>query len=90
MRSTWSSPSPHVCWRYRGLSLAGANVPGWTSLAVLMSLLGGIELLVLGMMGEYIARIFEEVKNRPLYIVRHTEGIDATTRLLRARSVVVH
>jgi dolichol-phosphate mannosyltransferase len=61
--------------------LAGAFVaPGWASLLVATSFLGGIQLIVLGMMGEYIARIHEEVKHRPLYIVRSVSGfpVDAT------------
>ncbi|MCG6553294.1 MAG: glycosyltransferase family 2 protein [Candidatus Magnetominusculus sp. LBB02] len=46
------------------------NLPsGWTSLIVCISFLGGAQLMFLGIIGEYIARIYEEVKNRPLYIV---------------------
>ena len=44
--------------------------PGWTTLAILVSLIGGAQLLFLGIIGEYIGRIFEEVKDRPLYIVK--------------------
>jgi polyisoprenyl-phosphate glycosyltransferase len=55
--------------------LAGLySVSGLASIAVMMGFLGGIQLLVLGMMGEYIARIHDEVKNRPLYVVRDTRG----------------
>jgi dolichol-phosphate mannosyltransferase len=68
--------------------LTGHNLPGWTSLAVLVSLLGGIHLMVLGVMGEYIGRIFEEVKNRPLYIVRSTVGITPTLPVAPLRTVV--
>ncbi len=42
---------------------------GWTSLLVVVLLLGGVQLLSLGIIGQYIARIFDEVKQRPLYIV---------------------
>jgi dolichol-phosphate mannosyltransferase len=57
---------------------AGAFVvPGWASLLVVTSFLGGIQLIVLGVMGEYIARIHEEVKQRPLYIVRNRYGFPA-------------
>jgi len=45
------------------------TVPGWTSLVVLLLLIGGLQLLCLGIVGQYIARIFEEAKNRPLYLV---------------------
>jgi len=61
-----------------GAKIAGAFVvPGWASLLVATSFLGGIQLMVLGMMGEYIARIHEEVKHRPLYIVRGVSGFPA-------------
>jgi dolichol-phosphate mannosyltransferase len=46
------------------------NVPGWASIAVAMTFLSGVQLIVLGVMGEYIAHIHEEVKRRPLYLVR--------------------
>jgi glycosyltransferase involved in cell wall biosynthesis len=54
-------------------------VPGWTSLLVVTAFLGGVQLMVLGMVGEYLGRVWEEVKARPLYIVRAVEGIDAET-----------
>jgi glycosyltransferase involved in cell wall biosynthesis len=58
-----------------GNLLGGFVVPGWTSLVVLVGLVGGIQLIVLGVIGEYIAHIFDEVKRRPLYIVSRTHGI---------------
>jgi dolichol-phosphate mannosyltransferase len=45
-------------------------VPGWTTLAVSVLFLGGIQLVGIGIVGEYVGRIFEEVKQRPLYIIR--------------------
>lgn len=53
------------------------NIPllGWTSTAVLISFFGGLNLFVLGIIGEYIGGIFDEVKNRPLYLVRDSIGI---------------
>jgi dolichol-phosphate mannosyltransferase len=44
-------------------------INGWTSLMIVVSFLGGIQLLTLGIIGEYISRINEEVRNRPVYVV---------------------
>jgi glycosyltransferase involved in cell wall biosynthesis len=60
-----------------GLRLAGNDsVPGWASIAVGVTFLSGVQLTVLGVMGEYIARIHEEVKQRPLYLVRDVWDVD--------------
>ncbi len=55
-------------------------VPGWASLVVVTSFLGGIQLFVLGVVGEYIGHIYEEVKRRPTYVVSETVGFDITLR----------
>ncbi len=47
----------------------GVDVPGYASLLVFILLLGGIQMIILGILGEYIGRIFVEVKSRPIYIV---------------------
>ena len=52
------------------------TVPGWATIVVVTTFIGGIELVVLGVIGEYIGRIYEEVKRRPLYVVRRTHGFD--------------
>jgi dolichol-phosphate mannosyltransferase len=44
---------------------------GWASIIIFILLLGGIQLLALGMIGEYLGRIHDETKFRPLYIVEH-------------------
>jgi polyisoprenyl-phosphate glycosyltransferase len=58
--------------------LAGLySVPGLASIAVFVAFLGGIQLLLIGIMGEYVARIHDEVKGRPLYLVSDTRGLDS-------------
>jgi glycosyltransferase involved in cell wall biosynthesis len=50
------------------------TVDGWTSLAVLVCCIGGVQLTVMGIIGEYISRIYDEVKARPLYLVAENVG----------------
>jgi len=47
----------------------GVDVPGYASIAVGVMLLGGVQLLALGILGAYVGRIYEEIKDRPLYVV---------------------
>jgi len=54
--------------------LNGHPVAGWTTIVVGLMLFSGIQLIGLGVLGEYVSRIFEEVKGRPLYVVRHHAG----------------
>jgi dolichol-phosphate mannosyltransferase len=57
-------------------------VPGWASLATFVTFLGGIQLIGIGMLGEYLARVFEQTKGRPPYLVRESSlpARDASTR----------
>ena len=57
-----------------GLKIAGINFPGYTSLMGSILLLGGVQLIVLGIIGEYVGRIFEQGQHRPLYLVERIEG----------------
>jgi dolichol-phosphate mannosyltransferase len=51
------------------LKILHINVPGWTTLMVFVLLIGGVQLMVIGVFGEYLGRIYEEIKGRPLYLV---------------------
>ena len=44
------------------------SIPGFASITIVVLFIGGIQLLTLGLLGEYIARLFDEVKQRPMYI----------------------
>ena len=52
----------------------GNPVSGWTTIVVLLLMFAGIQMMSLGILGEYVARIFEEVKGRPLFVVRRRLG----------------
>ena len=58
----------------------GIKTPGFPSLIVAVTLLAGVQLMSLGMIGEYVGRIFAEVKRRPLYIVAERVGIASAPR----------
>jgi dolichol-phosphate mannosyltransferase len=65
-----------VVWAVVG-KLMGVTVPGWATTVGLVSLLGGIQLLMIGILGEYVGRIYEQVKQRPLYVMRERIGLQA-------------
>ncbi|WP_456843286.1 glycosyltransferase family 2 protein [Bradyrhizobium sp. USDA 4486] len=74
-----------VGWLFSG------TVPGWTSLTLLVVMISSVQLLVLGLMGEYIGRIYIQSKNRPLFLIsqihrrgRLPHGAEAATDLERA------
>jgi polyisoprenyl-phosphate glycosyltransferase len=56
-------------------------VPGWTSLTVLVSILGGATLVSIGVLGEYVGKLYEQTKSRPLYLVSQTVNVDSTQKI---------
>lgn len=64
----------------------GSTIPGWTSVMVVVLALGGIQLTVLGIMGEYLGRLYLEAKQRPLYVIDqiHRRGAQADAQLTAA------
>ena len=58
--------------------LFGVDLPGYASIMVAVLFLGGVQLVSLGVIGEYLGRVYEEVKGRPLYLVRETYGFDSS------------
>lgn len=58
-----------------GCKIAGVyTAPGWASISGAVAFLGGVQLMVLGIIGSYIARIYDEVRQRPLYLLRDQPG----------------
>jgi glycosyltransferase involved in cell wall biosynthesis len=56
--------------------ILGVDVPGYASIMVGVMLLGGVQLLALGILGAYVGRIYEEIKDRPLYVIAETISDD--------------
>lgn len=56
--------------------ILGADVPGYASTMVAVIFMGGMQLVVLGIIGEYLGRLYNEAKHRPLYIVESALGFD--------------
>jgi dolichol-phosphate mannosyltransferase len=58
--------------------VTGNVVPGWTSLIILVTFVGGIQLVLMGIIGIYIGKIYEEAKQRPLYLIRESLGFEGS------------
>ena len=59
------------------LKLSGSYLPGFGAITITVLLLGGIQLITIGIIGEYVGRIYDEVKGRPLYLVRARQNFGA-------------
>jgi dolichol-phosphate mannosyltransferase len=70
------------------LKLAGLPyVPGYASLLVTIAFLSGVQLMVLGMVGQYVARVYDETRGRPLYLVREARGFETWTNFATPGSI---
>jgi hypothetical protein len=70
-----------ACYIVVDYFLYGNNVPGWATLVTGIAFFSGVQLLSIGILGEYVGRIFDEVKQRPVYVV----GSEAGRGALEAR-----
>lgn len=70
----------YAVWIIMQTLMTGTDVPGYASMMVAILFMGGIQLLSLGILGEYIGRIYRETKQRPLYIVEEALGLQPVTR----------
>ena len=61
---------------FRRLFFNDPAVTGFTTLLTMMMFIGGIQLVTIGILGEYVGRIYEEIKQRPLYVVQEQLGIE--------------
>lgn len=76
----------YIIFRLVRTMFHGVDVPGYESIIMIVLFLGGIQLLTLGILGDYIGRIFSEVKGRPLFIVRAAYGLEGDDAAAQAAS----
>ena len=63
------------------MKFIGEASPGWASNLIATFFMGGIQLIFLGIIGEYLGRIYDENKKRPYYIIDRTLGFDKDSNL---------
>lgn len=66
----------YAAWIVVRTLVYGVDVPGYASLATMLLFFSGLQLISIGIIGEYLARVFVETKNRPLYVVESMHGFD--------------
>jgi polyisoprenyl-phosphate glycosyltransferase len=66
----------YAAWLSIHTMIYGNAVPGYASLMVAVLMLGSMNIIATGVLGEYVGRIYSEVRNRPLYLIRETQGFD--------------
>lgn len=68
-----------LAWRvggFRVFGLTATQLPGWTGFVLLLILFGSVQLVLLGVLGEYVGRIYEETKGRPRYVIAAAHGFE--------------
>jgi glycosyltransferase involved in cell wall biosynthesis len=68
----------YASWIIAKTLILGVDTPGYATMLTVILFLGGIQLIGIGVLGEYMGRIFEETKHRPLYVIQKFHGFDAT------------
>jgi len=80
---------PYALWAIYARCFTDVTVPGWTSLLIAVLLLGGVQLMSVGIIGEYVGRIYTEVKGRPLYLTKELIGFEQDSVMSATHSPAV-
>ena len=64
-----------LCWSLYARFITGYTVQGWTSLMTVVLFFGAVQLMCLGVIGEYLARIYDESRQRPLFVVKNVRSV---------------
>jgi hypothetical protein len=67
-------------WALWAKIFGGSVVPGWASVVLSMYFLGGIQILCIGILGEYLGKTYIEIKSRPRFFVEETVGFESTSQ----------
>ncbi|MCC5864544.1 MAG: glycosyltransferase family 2 protein [Wenzhouxiangella sp.] len=78
----------YAAWIVLRTLIHGVDVPGYASLATLLLFFSGLQLISIGILGEYLARVFIETKNRPLYVVERMDGFEPDWIDQRSQQVI--
>jgi glycosyltransferase involved in cell wall biosynthesis len=76
-------------WAFIEKLIAQASPQGWTSTVAIILFIGGVQLIILGIIGEYLGRVYDEVRRRPIYVISSTAGFSGKERLAATDRVEV-